>query len=108
MKYYYCLTILLLMSLCSSLEGQTIDVNTRFGKVSKDEVQLNHYDRDTSAKALMLFENTQIYLGINAAGQFFVSRKKHLRIKVLKEDGVKWPTMLPPVCLPLTRLSRLP
>ena len=78
------------MFLSSSVQGQTININTRFGKVSKDEVQLNHYDRDTSAKALMLFENTQIYLGINAGGQFFVSRKKHLRIKVLKEDGVKW------------------
>lgn len=82
----------LILTVCTGVyaEAQSIEVNKRFGKVSDEEVMMTSYDRDTSASALILYENTDIFLNINASGQFSLERKKHVRIKVLKEDGVDW------------------
>ena len=56
--YFLLASVLLIASL--EMAAQTIPVNTRFGKVSKEEVELMEYPADTSASALMLYEYTSV------------------------------------------------
>lgn len=87
---HFLLSILILACAAIHADAQSIPVNTRFGKVSKEEVEMTTYDKDTSANAVMLYEHTDLFMNINAAGKFALSKKKHLRIKVLKEEGIDW------------------
>lgn len=90
MKPHYILLTCLLMMAFLDLSAQTIPVNKRFGKVSKEELELSSYDLDTSATALVLYENKWTSVHLNAAGAFNKTTKTHTRIKVLKEEGLKW------------------
>lgn len=84
------LSILVLISIGMHLNAQSIELNTRFGKVSKEELKMNSYDRDTSANAVMLYENTDVFMNIGTTSAFELTRVRHMRIKVLKEEGVNW------------------
>lgn len=84
----FLISVLILLCAAFHADAQSIKVNTRFGKVSKEEVEMTTYDKDTSANALVLYEHTDLFMNINAAGRFALSKKKHLRIKVLKEEGI--------------------
>ena len=85
---HFLISVLILLCATFHADAQSIKVNTRFGKVSKEEVEMTAYDKDTSANALVLYEHTDLFMNINAAGKFALSKKKHLRIKVLKEEGI--------------------
>ena len=56
MKRIYILLTLALTLISADALAQTIQVNKRFGKVSKEEVAMMEYPADTSAAALMLYE----------------------------------------------------
>lgn len=86
--YFLLASVLLIASL--DLAAQTIQVNTRFGKVSKEEVELMEYPADTSASALMLYEYTSVSIDFDASGGFKLNTRKHQRIKVLNEEGLDW------------------
>ena len=86
--YFLLASVLLLASL--EMAAQTIPVNTRFGKVSKEEVELMEYPADTSASALMLYEYTSVSIDFDASGGFKLNTRKHQRIKVLNEEGLDW------------------
>jgi hypothetical protein len=63
------------------------DVNTRFGKVSESELKMTHYPNDTSAVAVVLYEEgyTSYDARIkNLIQNTMVSRK----IKILTNEGV--------------------
>lgn len=86
--YFLLASVLLIASL--EMAAQTISVNTRFGKVSKEEVELMEYPADTSASALMLYEYTSVSIDFDASGGFKLNTRKHQRIKVLNEEGLDW------------------
>ena len=86
--YFLLASVLLIASL--EMAAQTIPVNTRFGKVSKEEVELMEYPADTSASALMLYEYTSVSIDFDASGGFKLNTRKHQRIKVLNEEGLDW------------------
>lgn len=90
MKRFSILWILVVILISVDAPGQTIEVNKRFGKVSKEEVAMKEYPADTSASALMLYENTMVSIDFDASGGFKLNTKKHQRIKVLKEEGLSW------------------
>ena len=90
MKRIILLYSLVLMMFTLNAFSQTIPVDTRFGKVSREEIELSVYPADTSASALILYENTRLLLDFNAAGNFEVHTEKHVRIKILKEEGVDY------------------
>lgn len=73
-----------------TLSAQTITVNPKFGKVSKEEVEMTEYPSDTSAVAVMLYESNNLYVNFNAEGGFNLNNKRYMRIKILKEDGLEW------------------
>lgn len=90
MNRVYFIFSLALILISADLFSQTIPVNKRFGKVSKEEVELKEYPADTSASALMLYENTYVSLNFDPANGFVLNTQKHRRIKILKEEGLEW------------------
>ena len=72
---HFLISVLILLCATFHADAQSIKVNTRFGKVSKEEVEMTAYDKDTSANALVLYEHTDLFMNINAAGKFALSKK---------------------------------
>ena len=90
MKRFFVICILAMILISADVFAQTIEINKRFGKVSKEEVEMKEYPADTSASAIMLYENTLVSIDFDASGGFKLNTKKHQRIKILKEDGLDW------------------
>lgn len=86
----FCIVIFVVMLSMMELHAQMIPVNKRFGKVSEDELKLSVYEADTSAVALVLYEGTDVVLDFDATGNFCLKTSKHVRLKILKEEGVDW------------------
>lgn len=90
MKRTYIFFLCLFLMALTEISAQTIPVNKRFGKVSREELELSSYDLDTAATALILYENKWTAIHLNAAGAFTQTTRTHMRIKILKEEGVSW------------------
>ena len=84
--------IFILMSLVATLcaSAQTVSINKRFGKVSKEELEMTVYPLDTAATAAFLYDSRSTTLDLTTAGKFMLTTDVHMRIKVLKEDGLEW------------------
>ena len=80
--------IVILISTMVEIHAQTIPVNKQFGKVSKEELGLSVYEPDTSAVALVLYENQDICIDFDENYDFYLTTKKHIRLKILKEEGL--------------------
>ena len=80
--------IAILISTMVEIHAQTIPVNKQFGKVSKEELGLSVYEPDTSAVALVLYENQDICIDFDENYDFYLTTKKHIRLKILKEEGL--------------------
>ena len=65
-------------------------VNTKFGAVSDAEVDLQTYEADTSAAAVMLYRSYLLELIFDADINIVQEITVHERIKVLKEEGKKY------------------
>ena len=70
--------------------AQSISINKRFGKVSKEELEMTEYPLDTAATAVFLYESRETMLDLTASGKFMLNTDVHMRIKILKEDGLDW------------------
>ena len=66
--------------------AQSIPVNPKFGAVSKEEVEMETYARDTSAAIMLLYTCRSVEVGINMGG-LYRNLLVHDRWKVLKEAG---------------------
>jgi hypothetical protein len=75
-------SVLSIMCLATGLAGYASD-NVKFGKVSKEEINMTVYHKDSSASAVILHD----YGGFNK-NEFRFTR--HIRIKVLKKAGTSW------------------
>ena len=79
-----------------SLSAQTIPVNTKFGEVSKAELEMTVYEPDTSAVALILYRDTEIRIGfeIDSEGALAITNTTRVRerVKILKESGKSYPS----------------
>ena len=69
------------------MSAQSIEVNKRWGKVSKEEVEMTEYQLDTAATAVILYEKKHVTIDLTATGDIVQSIDVHKRIKILKEDG---------------------
>ena len=47
------------------------------------------YEKDSAAAAFVLFDFGKAYIGFNAAGAV-LTFERHVRIKILKKDGLSW------------------
>jgi hypothetical protein len=87
-KIILCAVVIILAGL--QVAAQTIPVNKRWGKVSKEEVEMTEYQLDTAATALILFEKKHVTVDFNSTGDIGQTIDVHKRIKILKEDGIDW------------------
>ena len=66
MKQLFCFFMLVLGSVC--LSAQTINVpkvNPKFGKPTKEEMEMSVYEPDTTAAAVCLYKETEIYANVS-------------------------------------------
>ena len=84
------LLICLLLAGAGGAFAQRIPVNTKFGAVSDAEVDLQTYEADTSAAAVMLYRSYLLELIFDADINIVQEITVHERIKVLKEEGKKY------------------
>lgn len=84
----YLLIFLLVSFFCSSLKAQQVE---KFGKVSKEVVEMTSYEKDKEAEAVVLFDVGNTYMDFSEnEGRFVIRHEKHKRIKILKQDGTKY------------------
>ena len=62
----YCIALLLPVL----ADAQSIPVNPKFGAVSKEEVEMETYARDTSAAIMLLYTCRSVEVGINMGGLY--------------------------------------
>jgi len=64
---------------------------SRFGRVSDEELEMTVYAPDSSASAVILFDNGETEIVYNEKkSQFEIKHSRHVRIKVLTKDGLDW------------------
>jgi hypothetical protein len=60
-----------------------------FGKIPMEDMEMTAYDKDTSAAAVILADYGESYVQVNATNAT-LNFERHIRIKILKKDGLKW------------------
>lgn len=75
----------------NALWGQAPDFSTKPGKVTDYELKLKRYDTDTTAHAVVLYENTDFrYEYSTSVGFFQLECYYEVKIKVLDDEGASW------------------
>lgn len=82
--------VLLSVSAIQASSAQSISLNTKFGKVSREEVEMMEYPLDTAASAVVLYDKKSVMVDLNGSGDLAQTIDRHIRIKILKEDGLDW------------------
>jgi hypothetical protein len=65
---------------------QSLSAQEKWGKVSKEILQMKTFTEDTSAKGVFLFDVADMEVGVNSS-TWFLEMKRHVRIKILTEEG---------------------
>lgn len=86
----FILCVAALVTMIIQMSAQTVTLNKRFGKVSKEELEMTEYKPDSAAVAVVLYENRNIQVDLSAGGSFVKDVDVHMRIKILKEEGTEW------------------
>lgn len=84
------LCVAALVTMIIQMSAQTLTLNKRFGKVSKEELEMTEYKPDSAAVAVVLYENRNIQVDLSAGGALVKDVDVHMRIKILKEEGTEW------------------
>ena len=97
MKRFLLSTLLLLAVGTLPMLAQLVPVNPKEGAISKEEVAMTQYQGDTTAVALILYEENIVDISVDVS----FSLKKQVffrtRIKILKEDGKEYADFKIPV-----------
>ena len=80
--------ILLLVLFLSINLTFAIEVNKKFGKVSKEELSMKVYEKDSSAEAVILFDIGKTFFRYTEREGFEMNHERHVRIKILKKGGL--------------------
>ncbi len=78
---------LLLLGLCMffTINGQF--VAPKFGKIEMTDLAMNKYDKDTTAAALILFDDGKSNFILNSEKSFQFVFEKHLQVKIFKKSA---------------------
>lgn len=83
------LNILLFCCLFSSTALLSQEISLKYGKVTMDELKMETYQKDTTAAAVVLYENGNTYYDYTDGDGFNVCTDESKKIKILKKEGVK-------------------
>jgi hypothetical protein len=78
--------------LCTFTYGQFTE--PKIGKVELSDLKMTSYDKDTSAAALILFDNGVSEFEMNSKGEFQHRYKRHLMIKIFKKSALSLADMV--------------
>lgn len=81
---------LVLMATCAS--AQKISPQAEFGKIQKKDLELQAYDKDPGAAAVILFDYGLCEFAFSQS-----TFKRHKRIKIFKKEGYEWGNDLIPL-----------
>ena len=83
---------LLMFALCLFTGAFSQDKNNsfQFGKPTQEEFSMNSYSKDTTAPAVILYEEMVVYYEINQQGNLFQNRTITRKIKVLEKEGASY------------------
>ena len=84
MKKIYCLFCFSLCFITCFSQKSPI----KFGDVSMEELRMTSYDHDSSASAVILSDYGEAYILFSGTVQ--MNFERHIRIKILKKDGMGW------------------
>ncbi len=62
----------------------------RFEKVSDEDLNMKTYPNDTTAEAVILYDEGTSYLKFDNNNGFMLTHDRFVRIKILKQSGVEW------------------
>ncbi len=85
------LLFIVLLAAAAGISAQTPDYSRKFGKVTDYELDMTSYIRDTSAVAVYLYEDTQVFytpMLSDSKRLFQQTREYFVKIKILKPEGV--------------------
>ena len=85
--------LLLLWPFCSAVAQS--DVNMKFGKPTKEEMQMTVYEADPEADAVVLCRLTEVEYAVQNIG-FLADYREKFRIKVLKPAGARYAKVVVP------------
>lgn len=74
-KFLVCFCLIVSVASASDLHAQSVKVNAKFGKVSDEEVRMTEYDKDTSAVAVILYDNEFKVINFDASALCVWSRR---------------------------------
>lgn len=86
MKLKLLKSLLLLAMPCMTVQAQ--DINMKFGKPTKEELQMTTYAAEPEAEAVMLCRLTDVNYTVQISG-YLVDYHEKYRIKVLKPEGAR-------------------
>lgn len=69
----------------------------KFGKVSKEEVEVKEHHVEKDAAAAILYKNIRVVYNYNSNEGWSVTKNMHYRIKIYNKDGLDWGTMQIPL-----------
>lgn len=81
------LTLFSLLAILFCVVARAQEPDYRFGKVSLDELRMEHYDKGPDAEAVYL--NEENYLSYDISSTVSLVKEYRARIKVLKPEGVE-------------------
>ena len=87
------LFVLLFWSACMMMAQDK--VNMKFGKPTKEEMQMTTYEAEPDAEAVVLCRLTDVEYSIQQTG-YLVDYREKVRIKVLKPSGVRYAKVVVP------------
>jgi hypothetical protein len=83
-------TILMsLLFITSAITASAQEFSTRYGKVTKDELTMNSYSKDTTATAVVLYKNVEARYDYRN-GKFEIEYYYETKIKILKAEGKEY------------------
>ncbi|MDR0755199.1 MAG: DUF3857 domain-containing protein [Prevotellaceae bacterium] len=80
--------IILLMAMLFLQSVSAQDFSQKFGKITKDELEMTVYDKAPDAEAVILYENVDIYYNIFNTVNIVYDYK--IKVKILKKEGTSW------------------
>lgn len=84
------LVMTLLASILSTGIVSALELNTKMGKPTQEEMNMTQYDADPEAEAVVLYTESVVKYDFNAAaGEFRLLYFNRVRIKVLKPEGTE-------------------
>ena len=82
--------ILLFCFLAGSIWAKSQEISYKYGKIADDELKMTTYDKDTSAVAVVLYENGYFSYDYNTTVGFQTTLDLKKKIKILKPEGTNY------------------